>query len=157
MTPALPDTERKRLEAREKAQRRETKLLSLPVEPISIEGLWLLQRGVCGCLERCGPLNPNATDGDPDAIVIGHIHARRFKGWHTAENVRLQRADCNRRYSGQENKAQGTANRLTPKVLATVEKRERKERPRATTMQSRNTLKKHPKLKRTLSGAVKER
>ena len=120
----------KRLQDRERDQRRQTKKQDLPCEPVSVEGLWLIQRGLCGCPERCGPINPDAVHGDDDHIIIGHIHARRFKGWHTVDNVRLQRADCNRKASGEENTAAGKGRRFAPDCVTIIEKREKKDKPK---------------------------
>ncbi len=100
MTDPLPQSELKRLRVRESAQRRETRERGLPHEPINVSALWELQNGVCGCEKRCGDLNPNAVHGEPDHIVIGHIHPRSLQGGHVIRNVFLQRADCNA-YSAQ--------------------------------------------------------
>lgn len=99
----LPEAERKRLIARERAQRAETKRLGLPVEPINVEALWLLQGARCGCEARCAPLNPFAVHGDPDHTVIGHVNGRKFNGGHLIRFVFLQLASCNGRDAAREN------------------------------------------------------
>lgn len=99
----LPESERKRLETRERSQRAETKKRGLPVERISVEALWLLQGAVCGCEARCAPLNPHAVHGDPDHTVIGHVNGRSFNGGHLIRTVFLQRAECNAREAAREN------------------------------------------------------
>ena len=100
--PALDGEDLARVVAAEKRQRAETKKRGLPIEPVSVEALWLLQAGVCGCKARCAPLTPSARHGDPDAIVIGHQRPRSLQGGHTIANVRLQRADCNALVARQE-------------------------------------------------------
>lgn len=100
---SLPESERKRLAARERAQRSETKKRGLPVERISVEALWILQRSMCGCEARCAPLNPHAVHGDPDHTVIGHVNGRSFNGGHLIRTVFLQRAECNAREAAREN------------------------------------------------------
>jgi len=91
----VPESERERLRAREAAQRSETRNRGMRVEPVSVEGLWMLQRGICHCHARCGPLNPFAEPYAPDQTVIGHIDGRDFTQGHTIDTVRLQLASCN--------------------------------------------------------------
>lgn len=112
----VPAEEKARLIAREKTHRRETAKKGLKAESVSVEALWMLQRGFCGCHdgEACGPLNPHAKHGDPDHIVIGHDEARRFEAGHTRRNVILQRADCNQKQSGQENSWQRRQTKFIP-------------------------------------------
>jgi hypothetical protein len=98
----VPESERERLRDREAAQRSKTRTRGLPVEPISIEGLWLIQSGRCGCHDRCGPLNPFAKPYADDQTVIGHIDGRAYAGGHTINSVRLQLASCNRKDAGRE-------------------------------------------------------
>lgn len=98
----VPESERERLRAREAAQMAETRRRRMRVEPVSIEGLWLLQRGMCGCDERCAPLNPFARPYADDQTIIGHIHGRDFTECHTIDSVRLQLASCNRKDAKRE-------------------------------------------------------
>lgn len=98
----VPDGEKERLRAREAAQRSETRSRGMKVEPVSVEALWMLQRGLCGCSERCGPLNPFAKAYADDQTVIGHIDGRDFTRSHTIDSVRLQLASCNRKDAGRE-------------------------------------------------------
>jgi len=153
MTPALPPAELTRLKKREAAQRSQTRAMAkasktrLKVETVSIEGLWLLQRGVCGCDERCGPLNPNAEHGDPDHIVFGHLTARRFGGGHTIRNSALQRADCNQAATKHENNRGRVETKFTP------DKTRRKSGKGA----QRKNAWGNEKYKRTMTGKVVER
>jgi hypothetical protein len=98
----VPESERERLRAREAAQRSETRNRGMKVEPVSVEGLWMLQRGMCGCDERCAPLNPFAKPYADDQTIIGHIDGRHFTECHTIDSVRLQLASCNRKDAGRE-------------------------------------------------------
>ncbi|MEM6898425.1 MAG: hypothetical protein AAF583_01460 [Pseudomonadota bacterium] len=123
----VPEFERKRLAGRERAQRAETKRRGLPVEVVDVEHLWGLQRSKCGCDARCGPLNPFAEHGDPDAIVIGHQYARSLRGGHTINNVRLQRADCNQLAASTEKTAKAKRDRFVPNFA----KRESTEQPKS--------------------------
>lgn len=122
----VPEFERKRLIGRERAQRAETKRRGLPVEVVDVEALWLLQKSRCGCSARCGPLNPFAEHGDPDAIVIGHQYARSLRGGHTINNVRLQRADCNQLEAAKEKTAKSKRDRFVPNFA----KRQTPEQPK---------------------------
>lgn len=103
---AIPPEALKRLKEAEARQRNETKREKLPAEFVSVEGLWLIQRALCGCLEcakgKASPLNPNAVHGDPDHIVIMHIFPRGAKGGHTVANVRLGLASHNLASAHQE-------------------------------------------------------
>lgn len=114
MPMTLPASELARLKHREQAQRAETKRRGLPVEMISVEALWLLQRGVCGCKDRCGTLNPVAQHGDDDHIIIGHLHARSLGGGHTIHNVFLQRAGCNHTAAALEKSAKAKRTKHIP-------------------------------------------
>ena len=98
--PPLPQKELKRLKAREIANRKRAKNKGLSALPVSIEGLWLLQKGMCAC-PRCdfnNPLNPNAKHGDDDHIIIAHGYALGsvVTMGHTPNNVRLWSAGCNK-------------------------------------------------------------
>ena len=82
----LPETEKARLKKNEAAQRRETAKRGLPAVPVSIEGLWLIQGGCCGC-DVCRCQSPLV----PGKIVIAHRHFRAGKGspGHMPHNVQL--------------------------------------------------------------------
>lgn len=137
-----------RLQKREKAQRLQTRKMdykgrSLKVEPVSVDGLWLLQRGTCtcGCKQA---LNPLAVHPAPDSIVIAHVLLRTKGGGHTINNVRLWHKRCNDREAAKEKTAAGVGNRtgFSP---------ERKARPKAEKPKSRmpkppisKLSKKHP-------------
>lgn len=114
MTPwlSLPESERKRLIRNEAAQRRETAKRGLPALPISVEGLWLISRGMCTCNE-CRGLVPL----DPATAVIAHVFYRAGKGspGHVPANVSLWNDACNRREAGLETSALGRGRRHTPK------------------------------------------
>lgn len=113
--PALPETALKRLEAREKTQRSQTKGMTykdrpLKVEQVSVLGLWLLQQAKCTC--GCGAdLNPLAEHPNPESIVIAHVLLRSKGGGHTIQNVRLWPKRCNDREAALEKKAAGVGNR----------------------------------------------
>ena len=123
----VPEHERERLRAREAAQRSETRSRGMRVEPVSVEGLWILQRGICSCHDRCGPLNPFAKPYADDQTVIGHIDGRHFTECHTIDSVRLQLASCNRKDAAREateraSRAKAEAIRGLKVVRETVEK-----------------------------------
>lgn len=109
---SLPESERKRLIRNEAAQRRETAKRGLPALPISVEGLWLISRGMCTCNECRGevPL-------DPATAVIAHVFYRAGKGspGHVPTNVALWNDACNRREARLETSALGRGRRQTPK------------------------------------------
>jgi hypothetical protein len=100
----LPLEELARLEKVEVANRARGREMGVPVSPVSIMGLWLIQRQICGCLAKCGrPLNPRAKHGDPDHIVFSHLHPMSAKGGtHDAINCRLCWAECNSTSGHQE-------------------------------------------------------
>lgn len=131
----VPAAEQKRLRDREAAQRRETKARDLPALPISVEGLWMVQRGMCTCPECRGevPLNPHAEAGSDERIVIAHVFYRAGKGspGHVPHNVALWPSRCNRREARDENRARGRGNhQAVKKLLATDRKPERKSKSR---------------------------
>lgn len=105
----VPAEEKARLKRNEAAQRRETAKRGLPALPVSVEGLWLIQRGMCPCDEcRCQvPLEI----GD---IVIAH---RQFRGGvgspgHVPHNVQLWRSACNKREAPLETSAKAKGERM---------------------------------------------
>lgn len=105
----LPEEEKARLKRNEAAQRRETKKRGLPALPISPEGLWLVQRGMCTCNECRGTVPLEVGD-----TVIAHPHFRAGKGspGHVPTNVSLWRKACNAREAGPETSALGRGRRL---------------------------------------------
>lgn len=109
---SLPESERKRLIRNEAAQRRETAKRGLPALPISVEGLWLISRGMCTCNE-CRGEKPLVIG----EIVIAHVFFRAGKGspGHVPANVSLWNDACNRREAGLETSALGRGRRQTPK------------------------------------------
>ncbi len=129
--PQVPDAEKERLKAREAAQRRETKKRGLPAWPVSVEGLWLVQRGMCTCPECAGqkPLNPFTEAGDDDRIVLAHVYFRAGKGspGHVPHNVALWPHKCNAREAGGETSALAKGNRMAVnKILAVDRPKEEK-------------------------------
>ena len=137
----VPEHERERLRAREAAQRSETRNRGMRVEAVSVEGLWMLQRGMCGCDERCAPLNPFAKPYADDQTIIGHIDGRHFTECHTIDSVRLQLASCNRKDAGRE--ATERASRKRAEAVRWL-KTEPKPKPKS-------------KFKRKMDGSVVER
>lgn len=98
--PRAPQAIILRLQRQEVAQRRETLKKNLRAEPVSVEGLLLLQRNLCGCgcgepLDFESPWDPkNPPPGYP---CIAHRLSRGSKGEHTAKNVSVDRTACNAR------------------------------------------------------------
>ena len=105
----LPEEEKARLKRNEAAQRRETKARGLPAVSVSVEGLWLIQGGCCGCdVCRCKvPLVPGK-------IVIAHRHFRAGKGspGHMPHNVQLWLEQCNDREAPLETAALAKGKRM---------------------------------------------
>ena len=118
----LPQSERDRLIARERAQRTETKARGLPVLPCDPEALWMLQRGMCTCPE-CKGEQPLVAG----QVVIAHVFFRAGKGspGHVPHNVALWNDGCNRREAGPETTAAAKGKRFE------VRKPEPEERTRA--------------------------
>ncbi|WP_370372953.1 hypothetical protein [Henriciella pelagia] len=116
MTSTLPEEEKARLTRNEAAQRRETAKRGLPAVPVSVEGLWLIQRGCCGCDEcRCEvPLVVGK-------IVIAHRHFRGGVGspGHMPHNVQLWNEDCNKREAPLEVSAKAKGERMAVDLTRT--------------------------------------
>jgi len=138
MTPQLPVEALERLEKAERRQRRETAKRGLQALPVSVLGLWLLQRGLCGC--GCDtPLNPlvewDEKSPPDDFIVIAHVLARGSRGTHDRKNVELWRHACNKRDAGPDTSGAASVKRFTPdmqrKLLASTETRDPKKWQRA--------------------------
>lgn len=158
ITLPVPPEALKRLKEAEARQRNETKRQKLPAEVVSIEGLWLLQRGLCGCLEcakgEALKLNPEAVHGEPDHIVIMHLFPRGAKGGHTVANVRLGWASHNLSSAHQEWTDIAKGRRMAVNWS-------RKDEPLIETRTSRSPktwqsagFRRDPKWKRTVSGKV---
>ena len=115
----VPDAEKARLRDREAAQRRETKKRGLPALPVSVEGLWLVQRGMCTCNECRGEV-PLVVG----KIVIAHPHFRAGKGspGHVPTNVSLWLEQCNKREAGPETTAMWKGRRFEPDLTRTKAK-----------------------------------
>lgn len=102
-----------RLQKNERAQASETKRRGLPVEFVSVEALWLLQRGCCVCPScKRTPMDPEGRGQEPDAPVIAHVFLRKRKGGHTIENVRLWRHACNAAMAATENRDTSLGDRM---------------------------------------------
>ena len=121
-----------RLQKNERAQASETKRRGLPVEFVSVEALWLLQRGCCVC-PNCNrtPMDPDGKGQEPDAPVIAHVFLRKRKGGHTIENVRLWRHACNAAMAATEKRDTSKGDRMAvnwsakdePELIETRESR----------------------------------
>lgn len=106
----VPAEEKARLARNEAAQRRRTKERGLPALPVSVHGMWLVQRGRCTCNECRGEVALQ-----PGDIVIAHPYFRAGKGspGHVPTNVALWRAACNEREARAETSALGRGRRLS--------------------------------------------
>lgn len=105
----VPAAEKVRLKRREAAQRRHTETLGLPALPISVQGLWLVQRGMCTC-NKCRGNVPL----EVGRIVVAHPFYRAGKGspGHVPTNVSLWLERCNRREARKEVAALAKGRRL---------------------------------------------
>ena len=116
----VPKEERRRLQRNEKAQRYKTRRMGLPALPISVEGLWLVQSGMCTCNECRGrvPL-------EIGHIVIAHTYYRAGKGspGHVPTNVALWLAECNRREAVKEKRALERGRRMSVNLQQTPTER----------------------------------
>ena len=148
----VPDAEKKRLQARERAHRAETvREYKKPAESVSVEGLYLLQNGCCVCDECKGksvPLNPFAKTGAPDQIIIAHKIARSYKHspGHTTKNVELWLNRCNQREAPSETSGIAYEKKHTAfqsKVLMPREEREAQKAKPKTRWPSRPMSKKY--------------
>ncbi|MEL7445590.1 MAG: hypothetical protein AAGK02_07230 [Pseudomonadota bacterium] len=93
----IPAEELTRLKAREVAHRKRARDKGLPVEPVNVEALLMLQNGKCRKTGK--PLIFSASDTDRDAgkPIIAHefpLGAKRSPG-HVVGNVWLWRNDAN--------------------------------------------------------------
>lgn len=116
-----------RLKAAEQRQRAETKKRGLTAVPVSVEGLLLIQKFLCGC--GCGlPLDfeakydPKHTpEGYP---IIAHRLARGSRGEHTPRNVSIDRDACNKRDAGPDTSGAASVKRFTPDMQRKLLSRE---------------------------------
>ena len=112
----VPQQEKARLKRNEARQRRQTEKRGLPALPISVEGLWLIQRGMCTCNDCRGevPL-------EVGSIVIAHPHYRAGKGspGHVPTNVSLWLKRCNDREARKEMAALRRGRRLAVDLTGT--------------------------------------
>lgn len=119
----LPEAERKRLHRNEVSNRSRVRAKGLPVLPVSVEGLWLIQRGMCSCNE-CQYTKPLIVG----EIVIAHpdfTSGKRSPG-HVPTNVELWNRPCNERETPSETSGFHKGNRFKPDCMTISEKREAK-------------------------------
>lgn len=153
--PRLSPEALKRLQKNERAQASETKRRGLPVEFVSVEALWLLQRGCCVC-PNCDrtPMDPEGTGQEPDAPVIAHVFLRKRKGSHSIDNVRLWRHACNAAMAATEKRDTSKGDRMavnwSRKDEPLIEARESRDPKRIMSAGFRRDA----KMKRTVSGKV---
>ncbi|MEO0449064.1 MAG: hypothetical protein AAFZ74_01955 [Pseudomonadota bacterium] len=137
----LPEAERQRLHKNEVSNRSRVRAKGLPVLPVSVEGLWLIQRGMCPC-NVCQYKRPL----EVGKIVIAHkdfTSGKRSPG-HVPSNVELWREECNQREAPSETSGFHKGNRFTPDSVSISEKRDRKAKPKSK-IQSRGFSKTHRK------------
>jgi 5-methylcytosine-specific restriction endonuclease McrA len=119
--PPLTPAALKRLQIREREQRRQSVKDRVKAIFVDVGAKWVEQEGRCNCdrwrhPNGCGglPMNPDMPGNHPDGIVIAHAISRKSKakGEHTPENVWLWRHSCNQVMAGTENHDQGVANKM---------------------------------------------
>lgn len=120
----VPEAERKRLHNAEVRNRSRAREAQLPVHPVSVEGLWMIQRGMCACRE-CNYGQP-LIDGDTVIAHRKHLKSRTTSPGHVAHNVQLWRKVCNDREARQEKKDLAKFDRFEPVKVTIIEKREKK-------------------------------
>lgn len=119
----LPQKERDRLKKNEQANRHRARENGLPVVPVSVEALWLLQKGKCSC-----PVCDYKKDliiGDTVIAHRKHLRSRTGSPGHVPHNVELWRKDCNAKEAKQEKHDLHKFDRFNLTVPTTVEKREK--------------------------------
>jgi len=122
--PDLPEAERDRLHKNEVANRSRSRKAELPTFPVPVEGLWIVQRGMCACRE-CNYSKPLIIG----RIVIAHrkhLKSRTTSPGHVAHNVELWNDTCNDREAGQEKHDLHKYDRFEAKSVSISEKRDRK-------------------------------
>lgn len=124
----LPEAERQRLHKNEVSNRSRARKAGLPAVPVSVEGLWMIQRGCCSC-DRCRCEVP---------LVIGKIviaHRKYLKGQgspgHVPHNVELWNGPCNADEAKQEVSDGAKFDRFKPDCVSISEKRERRASPKS--------------------------
>lgn len=110
----IPAIELKRLQQRERANRRRARDMGKPFETVSVEGLLLLQGGKC---KKTGkPLIFDESDSDREAgkPVIAHDDclAMKHSPGHVVGNVWLWRNDANQEESRAERSALARGQRV---------------------------------------------
>lgn len=131
ITLPIPPEALARLRTAERRQRKETLDRGLTAVPVSVEGLLLIQKFLCGC--GCGlPLDFEAKydpkDTPPGYPIIAHRLARGSRGEHTPRNVSIDRDACNKRDASADTSGAASVKRFTPdmqrKLLAPADDRE---------------------------------
>lgn len=117
LTLPVPPEALARLKRAEARQRNETKARGLTAVPVSVEGLLLIQRFLCGC--GCGePLDFTSEwdEKSPPAgyPVIAHRLARGSRGEHTPRNLGIDRHACNARDAKADTSGAASVKRHTP-------------------------------------------
>jgi len=138
MTPwlDLPETERQRLHKNEVANRSRARKDNLPAVPVSVEGLWLIQRGCCAC-DKCRCEVPLVAGN----IIIAHrkhLKAKTGSPGHMPHNVQLWSSECNAEEAKQEVSDSAKYDRFEPACMTISEKREIKEQRNGSKLQSAN-------------------
>lgn len=117
LTLPIPPDALLRLRTAERRQRKETLDRGLTAVPVSVEGLLLIQKFLCGC--GCGlPLDFEAKydpkETPPGYPVIAHRLARGSRGEHTPRNVSIDRDACNKRDARPDTSGAASVKRFTP-------------------------------------------
>ena len=120
----VPEGERKRLHNAEVRNRSRAREAGLPVIPVSVEGLWLIQGGKCACPE-CN-YTQDLIHGDTVIAHKKHLKSRTGSPGHVPHNVQLWRHACNAREAKQEKRDLHKFDRFEVQEKSTVEKREKK-------------------------------
>lgn len=129
---SVPPEALARLKRAESRQRNETKRRGLKAEPVSVDGLLLLQHNLCGC--KCGdPLDFiskwDEKSPPPGYPVIAHRLARGSLGEHTPKNVSIDRWACNKRDASPDTSGAASVKRFKPDM--TRKHLAKDERPRS--------------------------
>lgn len=110
----IPATELKRLQARERANRRRARDMGKPFEAVSIEGLLLLQDGKCAKTGKPLIFDPRDPDREAGKPIIAHedcLAMKRSPG-HVVGNVWLWRNDANQEEARAERSALALGQRV---------------------------------------------
>ena len=105
----------KRLEARERAHRKRAVDKGVPMRPVSIEGLLLLQDGICQHTGKPLIFDPEHPDREAGKPVIAHERclAMKHTPGHVPGNVWLWHNDANRKEARVETKMLGRGRRVS--------------------------------------------